>query len=151
MAQFKAWREENALDIVSKLRVEKLNAAYWKLVDGKFKTEHGFSYYEGTLEEHLPEGIDDVLDVPDEWWNQFNIELRISRKPTDGGLNEDDHPWSELRKFTIKGINTLKEIIEQGKQAEAQLEKVRKNLSSLNIMTTQEADYEEKALQREIT
>ena len=149
---WKAWREENALDIVSKLRVEKINAAYVKIVDGKFKiTEPAFSYYEGTLEEHLPKGIDDVLDVPDEWWNQFNVKLRISRKATDGGLDENDHPWSELRKFTIKGINTLKEIIEQGKQAEAKLEKVRKNLSSLNIMTTQEADYEEKALQREMT
>ena len=148
MAQFKNWRETNALVMVADLEVEEVPMVERKECGcwGELK----FAYYNGFMKGYLPEGkvVDDILkeDFDDTWWDQFDIEQRAALKPTQGGFEEKDHPWSELRKFTLKGIETLQDAIQAGKDAEKMLARVKPNIPNLNKMVKQEQETEEAKL-----
>ena len=151
---FIPWRKLNALTMVGDLEVQEVpTASYCK--ECKTFTDLKFHHYNGFMTGYFPEGVDnDNIEefekaVDDfEWWEQFDIEHRVSLKPMDGGLAETAHPWSELRKYTIQGLEMLKQKIEEGKQAEKLLAKVVPNLTNLNIMVNQEQQTEEAQLAR---
>ena len=151
------WKVENTIDLVSNLREESGLCGYMimteeglKLVDGKsIRTywlldarEDEFSYdEEGNLEMCAAEPVE-----------------IIARKPMEGGLDETDHPYTELRKFVIQAIKHLDSIItkgkrtkltflqEQGELAEKRKKAMLKNIHLVNKYAEQEAEFEARRL-----
>ena len=163
MAQFKNWRETNALVMVADLVVDEINVLptsffkYRKTNPEKIDWSTSYSYLEARMEGYYPdedseelEGWESLAEFESQsaWWDQFDIEARVAKKPTNGGLEEKEHPWSELRKYAMKGVETLQDTIQAGKDAEKMLAKVKPNISNLNKMCAQEAEQEEAKLQR---
>ena len=143
------WKKTNALNIISDLEVHEVPAAKW-CSDCKTFTDLKFHHYNGFMTGYLPEYaayVDECIDDL-EWWQQFDIEHRASLKATAGGLDEKAHPWSELRKYGLQGIEMLQKLIKEGKEAEELLAKVVPNIPNLNKMVKQEQDAEEAQLAR---
>jgi hypothetical protein len=143
------WKKTNALNIISDLEVHEVPTMKW-CRDCKTFTDLKFHHYNGYMTGYLPayaENLDECVD-DEEWWGQFDIEHRASLKAAKGGLDETAHPWSELRKYGLQGIEMLQKIIKEGKEAEELLAKVVPNIPDLNKMVKQEQQTEEAKLAR---
>lgn len=150
MAHFIPWRKLNALTMVSDLEVQSVPMSKYCNECKKF-TKIENRYYNGFMTGYLPEGKDVHEALEDlEWWEQFDIEHRCSLKATEGGLEETAHPWSELRKYFIQGVEMLEEKIQEGKDAEKLLARVLPNVPNLNKMVKQEQETEEAILNRKV-
>ena len=147
--QFMKWKETNAGQIVKDLEAQKVNCVSWIKNENTGKREFGepsWSYWEATL--HVPEEKQPDFDEYDAWYpySQEGILDKIAQKAMQGGLEETEHPWSELRKYTLKLIDTLDDTIQAGKEAEIVREQVLKGVGALNIMVKQEQELEEATL-----
>ena len=146
---FLKWKEMNAGDIVKNLEVEHIRCAPLRVKNGEFtKDDKGFTYWEAMrkLEQN---GEWQEYELDDERWDNYSQEAiieRIARKAQQGGLDETEHPWSELRKYVLKHIDTLEDTIQQGKEAEILRKQVLEGIPALNTMVKQEQKLEEATL-----
>ena len=148
--QFMKWKEMNAGQIVKDLETQKVNCSFFiKDENGKFKVgDKGYTYWEATrkLEEN---GEWQEYEIDDARWDDYSQEAildKISKKAMEGGLDETEHPWSELRKYTLKHIESLEDTIQAGKEAEIVRKQVLEGIPALNTMVKQEQELEEATL-----